>query len=162
MSNDIPDFPGSGIPGLPAPPGAGAPSSAAPAPAGGESPGSFKDFGDDAKNAGAKTADAAAGTAANEARQEGAALANDLIEDAKQGKPPEPAAVASRAKDAGKNIAKNSGTAAIDTAKQQAQAQVDKSLAIIGNEFPILASILAVLSKPVIDRVLSECEMPDF
>lgn len=127
-----------------------------------EDPGSFKDFGDDAKNAGKDIASDTAGTARNEAMTEGAALANDLIADAKQGKPPQPAAVLARAEESGKKIAHNAGEAGLDTAKDRAQAQVDKALAIIGNEFPILASILGVMSKPLIDRALSECEMPDF
>lgn len=127
-----------------------------------EDPGSFSDYGDDAKDAGKEVASTAADTAKDEALKQGADLANDLLEDAKNGKPPDPAAIKDRAIDAGKEIAHNTGAAAIDAAKQKAQQQVDKTLAIIGNEFPMLGGILGILSKPVIDRALDQCKMPDF
>lgn len=128
----------------------------------GASPGSFADLGDDMKQAGSDVGVTAANTASDAAADEGAAMANDLLEDARNGKPPQPAAVAARARDAGKRVAAETGEAAIEAAKQNAEAQVDKSLAIIANEFPILAGILPALSKPLIDAALRECEMPDF
>lgn len=127
-----------------------------------EDPGSFADYGDDAKDAGKDVAGAAADNAKDEALKEGADMADDLIKDAMAGKPPDPSAIKDRALNAGKDIAHSTGEAALDAAKQKAQQQVDKTLAIIGNEFPMLGGILGILSKPVIDQALNKCKMPDF
>jgi hypothetical protein len=127
-----------------------------------EDPGSFSEYGDDAKEAGKEVAKEAADKAKDEALKEGASLADDLIQDAKNGNPPNPSAVKDRALGAGKSIAQNTGAAAIDAAKEKARQQVDKTLAIIGNEFPLLGGILGLLSKPIIDKALNACEMPDF
>ncbi len=127
-----------------------------------DDPGSFSDFGDDAKNAGKDVAGTAADTAKDEAMKEGADMADDLIKDAMNGKPPDPSAIKDRALGVAKDIAHNTGAAALDAAKAQAQAQVDKTLAIIGNEFPMLGGILGILSKPVIDRALNQAKMPEF
>lgn len=127
-----------------------------------EDPGSFSDFGDDAKGAGKDVAGAAADNAKDEAMKEGADMADDLIKDAMAGKPPDPSAIKDRALGAAKDIAHSTGAAALDEAKARAQQQVDKALAIIGNEFPMLGGILGILSKPVIDQALNKCQMPDF
>ncbi len=127
-----------------------------------QDPGSFSDYGDDAKNAGKDVAGAAADNAKDEAMKEGADMADDLIKDALAGKPPDPSAIKDRALGAAKDIAHSTGEAALDAAKQKAQQQVDKTLAIIGNEFPMLGGILGILSKPVIDQALNKARMPDF
>ena len=145
-------------PGVPGAPG-GPP---APAAAPGADPGSFSDYGQDAQNAGKAGAGAAADQAKDQAMQQGADLANDLIQDAMNGKPPDPGAVKDRALGAAKDIAHDTGAAALDAAKQAAEAQVDKTLAIIGNEFPMLGGILGLLSKPIIDQALNQAQMPDF
>jgi hypothetical protein len=138
-----------GIPGAPGSPDDGKPK---------EDPGSFGDFGNDAKDAGKEVAGAAADNARDEALKEGADMADDLIQDALAGKPPDPGAIKDRALGAAKDIAHSTGEAALDAAKQQ----VDKTLAIIGNEFPMLGGILGILSKPIIDRALNQAKMPDF
>lgn len=133
-----------------------------PAPAPGGDPGSFADYGNDAQNAGKAVAAAGANQAKNDAMNQGADMANDLIQDAKNGNPPDPGAIKDRALGAAKDIAHNTGAAALDAAKQAATAQVDKTLAIIGNEFPMLGGILGILSKPIIDHALNQAQMPDF
>ena len=142
-----------GVPGAPGGP---------PAPASGGDPGSFSDYGQDAQNAGKDVASAAANQAKNEALNQGADMANDLILDAMNGKPPDPGAIKDRALGAAKDIAHNTGATALDAAKQSATEQVDKTLAIIGNEFPMLGGILGILSKPIIDHALNQAQMPDF
>ena len=142
-----------GVPGAPGSPDSGKPA---------EDPGSFSDYGNDAKEAGKNVAGAAADNAKDEGMKQGADMADDLIKDAMAGKPPDPGAIKDRALDAAKDIAHSTGEAAIDAAKAQAQAQVDKTLAIIGNEFPMLGGILGILSKPVIDQALNKAKMPDF
>lgn len=127
-----------------------------------DDPGSFSDYGDDAKNAGKDVAGAAADNAKDEGMKQGADMADDLIQDAMAGKPPDPAAIKDRALGAAKDIAHSTGAAALDAAKAAAQQQVDKTLAIIGNEFPMLGGILGILSKPVIDQALNKAKMPDF
>ncbi|RYF67065.1 MAG: hypothetical protein EOO22_20000 [Comamonadaceae bacterium] len=127
-----------------------------------EDPGSFSDYGDDAKDAGKDVAGAATDNAKDEALKKGADMADGLIQDALAGKPPDPGAIKDQAFAAAKDIAHSTGEAAIGAAKQQAQQQVDKTLAIIGNEFPMLGGILGILSKPVIDQALNKCQMPDF
>ena len=142
-----------GVPGAPGGPGSPAP---------GGDPGSFSDYGQDAQNAGKDVAAAGANQAKNDAMHQGADMANDLVQDAMNGKPPDPGAIKDRALGAAKDIAHNTGAAALDAAKQAAAAQVDKTLAIIGNEFPMLGGILGILSKPVIDYALNQAQMPDF
>jgi hypothetical protein len=127
-----------------------------------QDPGSFSDYGNDAKDAGKDVAKAAADNAKDEAASQGADMVNDMIADARNGKPPDPSAIKDRAFDAGKSIANDTGAAAIDMAKQKAQQQVDKTLNIISNEFPMLGGILGILSKPIIDKALDKCKMPDF
>ena len=144
-----------GVPGAP-----GGPS--APAPAPGADPGSFSDYGQDAQNAAKAVADAAADQAKDQAMQQGADMANDLIQDAMSGKPPDPGAVKDRALGAAKDMAQGTGAAALDAARQAAEAQVDKTLAIIGNEFPMLGGILGILSKAIIDQALNQAQMPEF
>jgi hypothetical protein len=142
-----------GVPGAPGSPDSGKPA---------QDPGSFSDYGNDAKDAGKEVAGAAADNAKDEGMKQGADMADDLIKDAMAGKPPDPSAVKDRALDAAKDIAHSTGAAALDAAKAQAQQQVDKTLAIIGNEFPMLGGILGILSKPVIDQALNKAKMPDF
>lgn len=127
-----------------------------------QDPGSFSDYGDDAKGAGKAVAGAAAGNARDEGMKQGADMADDLIQDAMAGKPPDPGAIKDRALGAAMDIAHSTGEAALDAAKQAAENQVDKTLAIIGNEFPMLGGILGILSKPIIDRALNQAKMPDF
>ena len=59
-------------------------------------------------------------------------------------------------------MAQGTGAAALDAARQAAEAQVDKTLAIIGNQFPMLGGILGILSKPIIDQALNQAQMPEF
>ena len=129
---------------------------------GSSAPGSLSDYGQDAQQAGQAVAAAAGEQAQEAALQQGADLAEQLLQDARQGKPPDPAAIKDRALAAAQDIAQQSGAAAVDAAKQAAAAQIDKTLAIIGNEFPMLGGILGLLSKPVIQQALEQAQMPDF